>query len=115
VYFLLTGIYWAVGWLATDLLIRAKCPGIDVLVAPFTVATIVFVNLLPAAPALAGTLEAGYRLGLGAFGAGPTAALAVALASHLIQLLVYAFIWIIAMTQRTASTAPPVDTSARSP
>jgi uncharacterized membrane protein YbhN (UPF0104 family) len=54
------------------------------------VSCVVFAVTAPAGPAFAGTLEAGYRLGLAPFGVSPADAAVVALVTHAAQLVMMA-------------------------
>lgn len=105
-YLAVTLTYWLVGWLATDLLIRQSLSGMAWYVAPFTVSAVVFAMLVPA-PANAGTLEAGFRFGLGAFHVEPASALAIALVSHVTQLLMFGVVWVVGMSMAPVPAGIP--------
>ncbi|MCK6551873.1 flippase-like domain-containing protein [Myxococcota bacterium] len=91
----LTAVYWTVnGWGAYYL---ANSYGVHVplIAGPFAIATVVFAVTVPAGPAFAGVLEAGFRVGLAPFGVGASDAMLVALVAHVLQLVMlalYAFV-----------------------
>lgn len=82
-----TAIYWGVNGAATWLLARSFVATLDWLAGAFTVAVTVFAVAVPAAPGFAGTLEAGYRLGLAPFGVDAHHAAVVAVVAHGVQLV----------------------------
>jgi glycosyltransferase 2 family protein len=89
-YVALTIFYWTVNGWATWLL--AVSYGLDVpwMAGPFTISCVVFAVTVPAAPGFAGTLEAGFRVGMVPFGASPDDVVLVALVAHTLQLVMLA-------------------------
>jgi glycosyltransferase 2 family protein len=86
----LTLAYWGInGWSAYFL---AQAYGIDIpfIAGWFAVSCVVFAVTVPAGPAFAGTLEAGYRLGLAPFGVSASDAALVAVVTHVVQLVLMA-------------------------
>ena len=102
-FILLTAAYWTINALAVHRVAEAYHPGLSVSGALFAVSVTVFLVMLPAGPAFAGTMEAGYRLGLTPFGLTPTAALAVGLALHIMQIIVFSTWWLVGMGLYTFS------------
>ncbi len=82
-----TFVYWGVNGAATWMLARTYVAALDFFAGAFTVAVTVFAVALPAAPGFAGTLEAGYRLGLAPFGVDASHAAVVAVVAHGVQLV----------------------------
>lgn len=95
-------VYWGVlGW-ATHLLAASYAPALPLLAGPFLVTVTVFAIMIPAGPAFAGTLEAGFRVGLAPFGVDAGQAAAVAIVAHILQILAMALIAGVGLL-----TAPP--------
>ncbi|MEQ9495436.1 MAG: lysylphosphatidylglycerol synthase transmembrane domain-containing protein [Deltaproteobacteria bacterium] len=86
-FFATTAVYWGVNGAATWMLASSYVEHVDFVAGPFTVGVTVFAVMIPAGPAFAGTLEAGYRLGLAPFGVPASAAAVVAVVSHAVQLV----------------------------
>jgi glycosyltransferase 2 family protein len=82
----LTAAYWGLNGYATWFLAESYVPDLGWMAGLFVVATTVFAVMIPAGPAFAGTLEAGYRFGLMPFGVSASQAAVVAVASHILQL-----------------------------
>ena len=80
-------LFWGGNGLTTWYLIQSYIPGVPVLSGPFTISVVVFAIMIPAGPAFAGTLEAGFRFGLAPFGIAASAAAVAALAMHALQLV----------------------------
>jgi glycosyltransferase 2 family protein len=78
----LTLSYWSLNGLSTWWLATSYSPGLPVLAGPFAITVVVFAITIPAGPAFAGTLEAGFKAGLGAFGVPATTAVVIAVAVH---------------------------------
>jgi uncharacterized protein (TIRG00374 family) len=86
----LTLLYWGVvGW-TTHALIESLAGPTSWTAGLFSVSVVVFAIMIPAGPAFAGTMEAGFRVGLQPYGIGVETAAAVALVAHLLQLLSFA-------------------------
>lgn len=89
-FFALSLAYWLTNGLSTWWLATSYAPDLPILAGPFAISVVVFAITIPAGPAFAGTLEAGFRLGLGAFGAAASTSAAVAIAVHALTLLILA-------------------------
>ena len=87
-----TAIFWAVNGGITWVLAESYVDGLPVLAGPFTIGVTVFAVMIPAGPAFAGTLEAGFRLGLSPFGVDVSSAAAIAVVAHVGHLLFMAAI-----------------------
>jgi uncharacterized membrane protein YbhN (UPF0104 family) len=89
-FLLLTAVYWGInGWSCWFL---ATSYGIEVpaIAGWFAVSCVVFAITVPAGPAFAGTLEAGYRVGMAPFGVSASDAALVAVVTHVVQLFLLA-------------------------
>lgn len=86
----LTASYWALNGYATYLLGSGYGLEIPPIAGPFAIACIVFAVTVPAGPAFAGTLEAGFRIGLAPFGVPASDVALVAVVSHVLQLALLA-------------------------
>ncbi len=58
--------------------------------APHQIRSVVFAITVPAAPRFAGTLEAGYRVGMPRFGVSPADAALLAIVTHVVTLVMLA-------------------------
>ncbi len=88
----LTCAFWLINGFATWYLATTYIPDLPVWAGPFATSVVIFAIMIPAGPAFAGTLEAGFKFGLAPYGvaAGPSAALA--LANHAILLTTMALL-----------------------
>ncbi len=86
-FLLLTAAYWLINGLSTWLLAASYVPDLPVLAGPFAISVVVFAISVPAGPGFAGTMEAGFRLGMAPFGVGSAAAAVVAVAVHALTIL----------------------------
>ena len=86
-FFALTLVYWGANGWVTWLLAESYAPDVPLMAGPFSISVVVFAIMIPAGPAFAGTLEAGFRFGLAPFGVGAELAAVVALGLHALQLL----------------------------
>lgn len=89
-FFGLSLAYWLLNGTSTWWLSTSYAQGLPWLAGPFTISVVVFAITIPAGPAFAGTLEAGFKLGLGAFGISASTAVAAAIAVHASTLLLLA-------------------------
>lgn len=91
-FFVLTVVYWLINGFSTWMLATSYIDDLPVMAGPFAITVVVFAIMIPAGPAFAGTLEAGFKFGLAPFGitAGPAGALA--LAHHAVQLVMMAIL-----------------------
>lgn len=91
----LTALYWTVNGWGAYYLANSYGVSVPLMAGPFAIATVVFAVTVPAGPAFAGVLEAGFKLGLAPFGVSASDAMLVALVAHVLQLVMlalYAFI-----------------------
>lgn len=106
-FLVLTTAYWAINGVSCYLLARSYGIDIPALAGPFAVSCVVFAVTAPAGPAFAGTLEAGYRLGLAPFGVSANQAMVVAIFTHAAQLLMMASFAVVGLRiARPAVTRP---------
>jgi uncharacterized protein (TIRG00374 family) len=89
-FLLLTATYWGVNGLCTWALTVGYGVDVPVIAGPFAVSCVVFAITVPAGPAFAGTMEAGYRVGMAPFGVTPSDAALVAIVSHVLTLCLLA-------------------------
>ncbi|MGF1508352.1 MAG: lysylphosphatidylglycerol synthase transmembrane domain-containing protein [Myxococcota bacterium] len=88
----LTLLYWGVVGFTTQSVITSMAGPTDWTAGLFSVSVVVFAIMIPAGPAFAGTMEAGFRVGLRPYGIDVGTAAAVAVVVHLLQLLSFAAI-----------------------
>lgn len=86
----LTMAYWGVNGYSTYLLARSYGLDVPPIAGSFAVTCVVFAVTVPAGPAFAGTLEAGFLAGLAPFGVSSSDSALVAIAVHVLQLLALA-------------------------
>ena len=84
---ILTFLYWTINGVSTSMLASSYIPGISIVSGPFAISVVVFAIMIPAGPAFAGTMEAGFRLGLAPFGVAASKAAVVAVSAHVVQLV----------------------------
>ena len=89
-FLLLTGAYWFGNGALTWVLAVSYQPELPVVSGLFTISVLVFAVMIPAGPAFAGTFEAGFRLGFGAFGLDPSSAVVIAVVAHVVQIVLMA-------------------------
>ncbi|MEO1335379.1 MAG: lysylphosphatidylglycerol synthase transmembrane domain-containing protein, partial [Myxococcota bacterium] len=89
-FFVLTAAFWLINGFATWMLALTYIPDLPILAGPFCTSVVVFAIMIPAGPAFAGTLEAGFKFGLAPYGVAAEPAGALALANHAIQLVMMA-------------------------
>lgn len=80
-------VFWVANGLLTWMVAQSYVDGLAVLAGPFTMSVVVFAIMIPAAPGFAGTLEAGFKLGLAPFSVLADDAFVIALAFHAVQLV----------------------------
>ncbi len=105
---LLSLVFWALMGGGAQILAASYIEGLPVLAGPFATTVVVFAIMIPAGPAFAGTLEAGFRLGLAPFGAPESQVVATAVMAHALQIIGYAIIagigfWIATAKERDAA------------
>lgn len=83
----LTAAYWLLNGTATWFLAQTYMPGLPWMSGPFATSVVVFAIMIPAGPAFAGTLEAGFRFGLAPFSGTAVAIATLALCFHAVQLM----------------------------
>ena len=83
----LTIAYWVGNGLLTWMLAVSYEPSLPVVSGLFTISVLVFLVMIPAGPAFAGTFEAGFKLGFGAFGLDQATVIVIAVVAHVAQLL----------------------------
>ena len=88
----LTAVYWLINGVATWMLAITYIPELPLIAGPFAISVVVFAIMIPAGPAFAGTLEAGFKFGLVPFGVAAGPAGALALAHHAVQLVMMAML-----------------------
>ncbi|MEQ8279352.1 MAG: lysylphosphatidylglycerol synthase transmembrane domain-containing protein [Deltaproteobacteria bacterium] len=86
----LTLVYWVSAGLLAWFLFTSYLPELPIVSGYFTTGVGAFMIMIPAGPAFAGTLEAGFKLGLEPFGVTPDGAAVMALAFHAVQLILMA-------------------------
>jgi uncharacterized membrane protein YbhN (UPF0104 family) len=89
-FFVYTALYWGINGLTTYVLTTGYGVNVPLIAGPFSVACVVFAVTIPGAPGFAGTLEAGYRVGMAPFGVSPSDAALVAIVSHVLTLVLLA-------------------------
>lgn len=89
-YIALTLAFWLGNGLFTWVLASSYAESLPVAAGLFTISVLVFAIMIPAGPAFAGTFEAGFKLGFGAFGLDPSSTIVVAVIAHVVQLLMMA-------------------------
>ena len=85
-------LFWAIIGGSTQILAASYINGLPILAGPFAVTVVVFAIMIPAGPAFAGTMEAGFRLGMAPFGIDPSDVIVVAVVAHATQLVTMALI-----------------------
>lgn len=104
----LTVLYWAINAGSVLAVMRVFAP-VPLLAGPFTVSVLVFAIMIPGAPGFIGSMEAGFRLGLGPFGVAPEVALAVAILVHSTTLVLFGvFLGVGLSLHRTQGTGKTV-------
>ena len=88
----LTATFWLINGFATWWLATTYIPDLPVWAGPFSISVVVFAIMIPAGPAFAGTLEAGFKFGLAPYGVAAGPAGALALAHHAVQLVLMAIL-----------------------
>jgi len=88
----LTLVYWGSMGFAITYVIGSYGIEVPWLAGPFTMSVLVFAIMIPAGPAFAGTMEAGFKAALVPFGVTADEAAVVALAIHLIHIVVFALL-----------------------
>lgn len=102
-----TVLFWGINGVATWYLATSYVEGLPILAGPFTICVTVFAVMIPT-PAFAGTLEAGFRLGLLPFGVDASGSAAIAVVAHVVHLLFMATIAGLGfLFADTTSGAPP--------
>lgn len=86
----LTAFFWLLNGAATWMLAASYVEGLDFMAGFFSIACTVFAVMIPAGPAFAGTMEAGFRLGLTPYGVAAGEAAVVAIAAHALHLFLMA-------------------------
>lgn len=85
-------LFWGVNGWVTYLLAASYEPDLPFIAGPFAVTVVVFAIMIPAGPAFAGTMEAGFRVGLAPFGLSAGQAAAIAVVAHVLQIIAMAVI-----------------------
>ncbi len=85
-----TLVYWTCAGLLAWYLFTSYREDLPLLSGYFTTSVGAFMIMIPAAPGFAGTLEAGFKLGLKPFGVTPDGAAVIAFAFHAVQLVLMA-------------------------
>ncbi len=110
---LLTATFWLINGFATWWLATTYIPDLPVSAGPFAISVVVFAIMIPAGPAFAGTLEAGFKFGLAPYGVAPGPTAALALAHHAVQLVLMAILaglgFAAAEPNQTRTTVVPPD------
>ena len=83
----LTALFWLTNGAITWYLAESYVDGLAFWAGPFAISATVFAVMIPAGPAFAGTMEAGFRLGLTPYGVTAGSAAVVAICAHAIHLL----------------------------
>lgn len=104
-------LFWAIIGGSTQVLASSYIDGLPILAGPFAVTVVVFAIMIPAGPAFAGTMEAGFRLGMAPFGIDPSDVIVVAVVAHATQLVTMALIagagfWAASAGERDAASHP---------
>ena len=86
----LTAFFWLLNGVTTWMLAESYVGEIPLAAGSFAICATVFAVMIPAGPAVAGTMEAGYRLGLTPYGVSASEAAVVAIAAHAIHLIMMA-------------------------
>jgi uncharacterized membrane protein YbhN (UPF0104 family) len=86
----LTAFFWLSNGVATWILASSYVGTLPLAAGSFAICTTVFAVMIPAGPAFAGTLEAGFRLGLTPYGVASSETAVIALASHAVHLVMMA-------------------------
>lgn len=104
-------LFWGIIGASTQILAASYIEGLPLLAGPFAVTVVVFAIMIPAGPAFAGTMEAGFRLGMAPFEVDPADVVVVAIVAHTLQLLTMALIagagfWAASTRERDAVAHP---------
>jgi uncharacterized protein (TIRG00374 family) len=86
----LTAFFWLFNGVMTWVLATSYAGDLPLSSGWFTICATVFAVMIPAGPAFAGTMEAGYRLGLTPYGVSSSEAAVIAIAAHAIHLVLMA-------------------------
>lgn len=86
----LSFVFWISNGLVTWVLAHSYIDTLPLIAGPFTMTIVVFAVMIPAGPAFAGTLEAGFKLGLAPFAVVSDSALVIAVAYHAVQIVMMA-------------------------
>lgn len=86
----LTAFFWLLNGATTWMLAASYVEGLDFMAGFFAIACTVFAVMIPAGPAFAGTMEAGFRIGLTPYGVDAAEAAVVAIAAHALHLVLMA-------------------------
>lgn len=86
----LTLFYWGLNGFSTYVFAAGYGLDLPVVAGWFAITCVVFAVTVPAGPAFAGTLEAGFRAGMTPFGVGASDIALVAIAAHVLQLVMLA-------------------------
>lgn len=86
----LTAVYWGLNGFSTYVLFAGYGLDVPVLSGNFAISCVVFAVTIPAGPAFAGTMEAGFRFGLGPFNVTASDSAVVAIVAHVLTLTVLA-------------------------
>lgn len=86
----LTVAYWAANGYSIYLLAHGYGLPVPLLAGSFAITCVVFAVTVPAGPAFAGTMEAGFRAGFAPFGVSPSESALVAIVCHVLTLSVLA-------------------------
>lgn len=83
----LTALYWGISGAVTWYLITGYGVAVPKLAGPFTISVLVFAVMIPAGPAFAGTMEAGFKAGLTPFGVSFVDAFVVGICAHVLTII----------------------------
>jgi uncharacterized membrane protein YbhN (UPF0104 family) len=86
----LTAFFWLANGVTTWMLASSYTGDLPLAAGSFAICATVFAVMIPAGPAFAGTMEAGFRLGLTPYGVTASEAAVVAIAAHAIHLVLMA-------------------------
>jgi uncharacterized membrane protein YbhN (UPF0104 family) len=86
----LTAFFWSLNGVTTWMLAESYVGDLPISAGSFAICATVFAVMIPAGPAFAGTMEAGFRLGLTPYGVSASEAAVVAIAAHAIHLVLMA-------------------------
>ncbi len=109
----LTAFFWILNGAATWMLANSYIGDLPLSSGVFAICCTVFAVMIPAGPAFAGTMEAGFRLGLTPYGVDASEAAVVAIAAHALHLVLMASFAGIGML--AAEAAPATKDAPHSP